>query len=54
MDTVKDWWLSFIYPNGIKRKSFASLIMLASRVIWLERNAIESLPEDLLVAKCRC
>jgi hypothetical protein len=39
MDTAKDWWLSFIYPNGTKRKSFSSLIMLASREIWLERNA---------------
>jgi hypothetical protein len=38
MDMVKDWWLSFIYPNGIKIKSFASLIMLTSREIWLERN----------------
>jgi hypothetical protein len=39
MDTVKDWWLSFIYYNGTKRKSFTSLIMLVSREIWLERNA---------------
>jgi hypothetical protein len=49
MDTVKDWWLSFIYPNGIKTKSFTSLIMLASREIWLECNArvfrkVSSLP----------
>jgi hypothetical protein len=33
---VKDLWLSFIYTNGTKRKSFTSLIMLA---FWLKRNA---------------
>jgi hypothetical protein len=53
MDTVKDWLLSFIYPNGIKRKSFAFLIMLASREIWLERNArvfqkISSMPNVIV------
>jgi hypothetical protein len=37
-DTVKDWWLSFIYINGTRRKFFASLIMLASRDIWMERS----------------
>jgi hypothetical protein len=36
---VKNLWLSFIYTNGTKRKSFTSLIMLALREIWLKRNA---------------
>lgn len=38
LDTVKDWWLSFIYPNDIRQKYFASLIMLASWEIWNERS----------------
>jgi hypothetical protein len=38
-EMVKDWWLSFIYPNGTRRKSFASLVMLTSWKIWNERNA---------------
>jgi hypothetical protein len=37
-DFVKDWWLDFIYANSTRRKSFASLIMLTSWVIWNERN----------------
>jgi hypothetical protein len=37
--TVEDWWLSFIFVNGTRRTSFASLIMLTSWEIWNERNA---------------
>jgi hypothetical protein len=38
-DSVKDWWLHFIYVNGTRRKSYAPLLMLTSWVIWNERNA---------------
>jgi hypothetical protein len=31
--------MSFMYPNGIRRKSFASLLMLTTWEIWIERNA---------------
>jgi hypothetical protein len=37
--TVEDWWLSFIFVNGTRRKSLASLIMLTSWEIWNERNS---------------
>jgi hypothetical protein len=43
----------FHLPNGIKRKSFTFLIMLASREIWLERNTrafwkISSMPNVIV------
>jgi hypothetical protein len=38
-DTVKERWLGFISPNGSKRKSFPSLVMLVSWEIWNERKA---------------
>jgi hypothetical protein len=38
-DSVKEWWMSFIYSNGMRRKSLVSLIMLVSWEIWNERNA---------------
>jgi hypothetical protein len=38
-DTVKEWWMSFIYPNGTPRKSFATLLMLVMWEIWNEQNA---------------
>jgi hypothetical protein len=37
-DSVKEWWMSFIYSNGVRRKSLVTLIMLVSWVIWNERN----------------
>jgi hypothetical protein len=36
---VKDWWLDFVFVNGTRRKSFASLIMLTSWDFLSERNA---------------
>jgi hypothetical protein len=36
LDSVKELWLSFIYPNGARRKSFVLLIMLTSWEIWNE------------------
>jgi hypothetical protein len=38
-DTVKECWKSFIYSNGVRRKSLVTLIMLVSWEIWNERNA---------------
>jgi hypothetical protein len=38
-DSMKEWWMSFIYSNGVRRKSLVSLIMLVSLEIWNERNA---------------
>jgi hypothetical protein len=38
-DSVKDWWLDFIFINGTRRKYFASLIMLTSWAIWNKHNA---------------
>lgn len=56
-ETVKEWWLSFIYINGKRRKSLGSLIMLVSWELWLERNArvfrnFSSLP-SVVVAKIK-
>jgi hypothetical protein len=38
-DSVEEWWLHFIYVNNTRMKSFASLLMLTSWVIWTELNA---------------
>jgi hypothetical protein len=38
-DSVKEWWMSFIYSNGVQRKSLVTLIMFVSWKIWNERNA---------------
>jgi hypothetical protein len=38
-DSVKEWWMSFIYSNGMRRKSLVTLIMLVSWEILNERNA---------------
>jgi hypothetical protein len=37
-DTVKEWWMSFIFLNGTRRK-YASLAMVASWEISNECNA---------------
>ena len=37
--TVKDWWTDVIHKRGASRKVMASLAMLVSWEIWLERNA---------------
>jgi hypothetical protein len=36
---VKGWWISFIYSNGVRRKSLVSLILLVSWEVLRERNA---------------
>jgi hypothetical protein len=56
-DMVKEWWMSFIYFNGMWRKSLVTLIMLVSWEIWNKRNArvfwnIATLP-TIAVAKIR-
>jgi hypothetical protein len=56
-DTVKERWMSFIYFNGMWRKSLVTLIMLVSWEIWNEHNArvfwnIGTLP-TITVAKIR-
>jgi hypothetical protein len=38
-NTVKEWWMSFIYSNGVPRKSLVTLILLVSWEFWSERNA---------------
>jgi hypothetical protein len=56
-DTVKEWWMSFIYPNGTRRKSFDTLLMLVTWEIWNERNVrvflnVATLP-SIVVSKIR-
>jgi hypothetical protein len=38
-DTVKEWWMSFMHSNSVRRKSLVSLILLLSWEIWSEHNA---------------
>jgi hypothetical protein len=54
---VKEWWMSFIYLSGVRRKSLVSLIMLVSWEVWNERNTrvfrnVATLP-TLVVSKIR-
>ena len=37
--TVNDWWTDIIHKRAPNRKAMASLAMLVSWEIWLERNA---------------
>ena len=37
--SVLDWWVATINKRGPHRKALASLAMLVSWEIWLERNA---------------
>jgi hypothetical protein len=55
--TVKEWWMSFIYSNGVRRKSLVSLILLVSWEVWKERNArvfhkVATMP-NIVVTKIR-
>ena len=39
LQSVKEWWNNVIHKKGANRKALASLAMLVSWEIWLERNA---------------
>ena len=39
LQNVKDWWCAAIHKRGPHRKALASIAMLVSWEVWLERNA---------------